>query len=118
MDQQNPKKELSNLEKNSQKAKKILIFNSEKMLVLIGRSVRAASLAMKLNAQGISYAALGKLISTGRYYFRYIPDNVEVGIDDIGTLTLEDWDALCNIKRKTFKARKGRRVGTHKVKQI
>lgn len=86
-------------------AKQILIFNNRKILVLIASSVTEAAKFSGLHRGNISLACRGKSnrISDGNYYFRYIDDNVEVDLNDIGTLKLSEYDALCEVDRPVYR---------------
>lgn len=96
--------------RNYNLSKKILVFNPEKRLIIIGKSTQSIARALNLRPQSISFAATGKMISTGGYYFRYIPEAIEIEISDIGELNLLDFDQLCGIERKVFKTRKMRKT--------
>lgn len=73
----------------------ILIFNGAQTLIGVVRSLNAAADYSGGNLQSISYACAGLYISSGGYYYRFIHQNVEVGIEDIGSLQLKEYDRLC-----------------------
>jgi len=87
--------------------KKTLIFNPARVLIGVVRSVRAAAELTQTTAQGISNAANGKAITSTGYYWRHeCPDKVEIEISDIGVLTLEEYDEMCDLKRSYVKSHK------------
>lgn len=79
-----------------------MIFNNKKILTGITSSVNEAAKMLTLRPGNISKVCVGDLISLGNYYFRYIDDNVEVEITDIGSLQLEDYDKLCGVERVVY----------------
>lgn len=76
-------------------SKAVLVFNGAQVLIGIMRSLNAASEFSGGNLQSISYACAGHYISSGGYYYRFIHENVEVGIEDIGSLQIREYDRLC-----------------------
>lgn len=88
-----------------QNAKQVLVFNGAQTLVGIARSVRSAYELTNGNLQAISFACTGRLISTGGFYFRHVHPNIEIEMSDIGTLKLQDYDKMCNEKRKYHSVR-------------
>jgi len=83
-------------------AKPVLIFNGACKLIAIARSARAANELMRGSEQGISFACSGKYISSNGFYFRHIPDDIEITLEDIGNLDLRDFDELCGVKREYY----------------
>ncbi|MCE8595705.1 hypothetical protein K0F38_18180 [Bacteroides fragilis] len=81
-------------------AKKVLIFNGARVLIALIRSLQAASELSGKSAQSISMACTGKYVSTGGFYYRHVNDNVEIEADDVGRLTLVEYDTLCGNVRK------------------
>lgn len=91
--------------------KRVLCFNSMKKLIGVFQSVNAAAKAFGINVQPIHYACTGQCISTQGYYFRHLSDDVEVSLDDLGTLRVDEYDELCGIKRKIYKNKSMSRAG-------
>ena len=81
---------------------RILVFNPMKRLVAIFQSTNAAAQAFNSKVQSIHYAATGKCISCSNYYFRQLEDDIEVTLDDLGVLTIEEYDELCGVERKVY----------------
>lgn len=84
------------------KPQSVLIFNRWKTLVSIVSSVNEAAKMMKLHPGNISKVCKGQLMSLNSFYFRYIGDDIELELKDIGTLRLEDYDQLCGIDRTLY----------------
>lgn len=82
------------------KPKLILIFNSNRLLIAVCRSLQAASSISLIHPQSISFCCNGKYRMAGGYYFRYANPNVVVGFEDLGCLKLEDYDNTCGVKRE------------------
>lgn len=80
-------------------AKQVLVFNSQRILVLIAKSANSLSYLANTTSGNISQACVGKLISVCDHYFRYTDPSVEIELSDIGTLKLEEYDQLCGTKR-------------------
>lgn len=80
--------------------KKVLVFNGNRTLIAIVRSVRAAAEFSKGNMQAIANACSGKFISSNGFYFRHFDPNVLVEMDDIDTLKLHEYDDLCGVERE------------------
>lgn len=80
---------------------KILAFNiTRQVLVSIHYSTIAAAKAHKVSVQAISQAASGKGVSSANMYFRQVPENIEISVEDLGTLTLKEYDSLIGIETK------------------
>lgn len=86
-------------EREWRKARPVLIFNRKKILTLIASSVNEAAKISNLQPGNISKVCTGGLMSIGMYYFRYIDQEIEIDLSDIGTLKLEEYDKLCGIDR-------------------
>lgn len=89
-------------EKVWRKAQPVLVFNRRKMLAVIAASVNEAAKFSGLRPGNISKACTGSLISNGMYYFRYIDNEVEIDLSDIGSLKLEQYDELCGVQRTVY----------------
>lgn len=81
-------------------AKKVLVFNGARVLIALVRSLQSASEYSGKSAQSISMACTGKYVSTGGFYYRHVSENVEIEADDVGRLTLVEYDELCGNVRK------------------
>lgn len=83
-------------------ARRVLCFNPNKKLININQSAFAIAKAYNWNLSSIRAACTGKLIAYQNLYFRYLEDDIEVGFEDLGVLSLEEYDQLCGVNRKTF----------------
>lgn len=97
---------------NLPKAKRVLAFNSARILVGVFRSGRAAAELSTGQAQAISNACTGKVTTAMGYYWRHEHPEVELEMSDIGSLKIEEYDELCNEEREYKSSRdiKGKRV--------
>lgn len=84
----------------------VLIFNSERILVAITRSLHCTAELTHRNLQSISFCCTGKYIRLGAYYYRHLHPDVLVDLDDLDNLSLEEYDRLCGVKRKYLPRRK------------
>lgn len=99
-------------------ARPVLVFNKKKLLVSITSSVNEVAKMLSLHPGNISKVCNGQLISLGCYYFRYIDQNVELELSDIGSLQLEDYDKLCGVERVVYATSKmNRKNWTYKNKK-
>lgn len=98
-------------------AKRVLIFNSLKRLVFIAQSAFAVAKNNDWNVSSIRAACSGKIIAYKKLYFRYLEDDVEVGLDDLGVLGLAEYDNLCEVHRKTYPTSKMSRKGMRYAKR-
>lgn len=80
--------------------KRVLVFNGNRTLIAIVRSVRAAAEFSKGNMQAIANACSGQSISSNGFYFRHFDPNVLVEMEDIDTLKLNEYDDLCGVERE------------------
>ena len=79
----------------SEKQPQILIFNAERELVAIARSIRSAAELTKVDENEIKLCCENQLSISEQYYFRY---NVEPSIadDTLGKLTIAEYNKLCD----------------------
>lgn len=91
--------------------KRVLVFNQMKRLVAICQSVNATAEMFKTSVQSIFYVCSGKSISCNGYYFRKLDDEIEVTFDDLGVLTIQEYDSLCGVERKIYPTSKMTRKG-------
>lgn len=50
-------------------------------------------------------------------YFRALDDNIEVTLEDLGVLTLTEYDKLCGVERKVYRTKDMSRVGMRYAKK-
>ena len=84
----------------------LLAFDSSYKLIAIFRSVSEAAAMTGLLRQSIVKAAYGEIISVGKKYWRVVPPDLQIEPDDIGALSLFDFDAEMGIDRKIYATRK------------
>lgn len=84
----------------------IVAFDSSYKLVAIFRSIsEAASLTGALR-QSLIKAAYGDIISVNKRYWRAVPPDFQIEPDDIGNLTLFEFDEAVGDDRKIYSTRK------------
>ena len=87
---------------NSKSTRRVLVFNPVKKLVAVYQSVTSAARTFQTTPTNVHFACVGKSISCCNLYFRHLSDDVEITLDDLGTLKLEDYDKLCGVTRKYY----------------
>lgn len=50
-------------------------------------------------------------MSSQGFYFRHLPDDIEVTLEDLGKLKIDEYDKLCGVKRKLYPNRSMSRKG-------
>ena len=91
----------NNIENNTQ----VLSFDSQYKLCAIFRSISEASSMSGAIRQSIIKAVYGDIISVKGRYWRAVPKDVEIEPDDLGNLSLFDFDEMCGIDRKIYSTR-------------
>lgn len=84
--------------------KRILLFNPLKKFVgVISSQVQAAKI-LGVRTPTIKKACDGEAISTCNLYLRWWNPDIEIDIaEELGVLTLKEYDQLCGVKRKVYK---------------
>lgn len=102
-----------------QEPKIVLVFNNQRLLISMHKSLNFASQTMNIPAQSISLCCLGHHISCYGYYFRhYNPHVVEVVPHlDMGTLRLEEFDQMSNLVRRYHAPKEISRRGESALKR-
>lgn len=93
------------------KPNRVLVFNSLKRLVAIYHSVYSTAKALNIGTQSIHCACIGRCIACQGMYFRTLFDDIEVTLEDLGVLTLAEYDELCGIDRKVYATKHMTRKG-------
>lgn len=88
---------------NKPKTPRIIVFNNQKRCVALYHSAYAAARSLGGVVASVTSACKGSIITYKRQYFRRIPENVEVTLDDLGTLTLTEFDSLCGAEMRVWK---------------
>lgn len=84
----------------------ILAFDASYMLVAIFKSISEAAALTGAIRQSLIKAAYGEIISVNKRYWRAVPKDIQIDPDDIGKLTLFDFDAAVGDDRKIYTTRK------------
>lgn len=101
----------------SKKPPHILVFSPLKKLVAIFNSTYATAKSFHARIQSIQYACDGTCMSCQGHYFRYLLDDIEVTNDDLGVLSIEEYDQLCGVERKIYRTGRMERKGMKYNKQ-
>lgn len=84
----------------------IVAFDSSYILTAMFRSISEAANLTGALRQSLIKAAYGDIISVKGRYWRVLPADFEIEPNDIGTLTLFDFDAAIGEDRKIYASRK------------
>lgn len=79
---------------------RIIVFNNLKRCTGVFHSAYAAARSIGGVAASIKSACSGETVTYRKQYFRYIPGNIEVTLEDLGTLTLKEFDSLCGVEKR------------------
>ena len=89
------------LENNTQ----VLAFDCQYKLCAIFRSISEASAISGSIRQSIIKAVYGDIVSVKGRYWRAVPRDIEIEPDDLGQLSLFDFDEMCGTDRKIYASR-------------
>lgn len=92
-------------------ARRILVFNKMKRYVGLYQSIFATAKSLGVHPSSIRAACTGMSIVCKDQYFRYLQDDIQVTHDDLGVMTLQEYDQLCEVDRKTYPDKKLSRKG-------
>lgn len=84
----------------------IVAFDASYLLVAIFRSISEAATLTGAIRQSLIKAAYGDIISVNKRYWRVVPPDFQIEPDDIGKLTLFEFDAEIGEDRKIYSTRK------------
>ena len=101
MNQEKKMKNNNPLENNT----RVLAFDSQYRLSAIFRSISEASTLCGALRQSIIKAVYGDIISVKGRYWRAVPKDIEIEHDDIGSLSLLDFDEMCGEDRRIYATR-------------
>ncbi len=90
----------------SNKPNTILAFDSSYVLVAIFKSISEAASLTGTVRQSLIKAAYGHTIVANNRYWRVVPPDFQIEPDDVGTLTLFEFDAAIGEDRKIYATRK------------
>lgn len=86
------------------KTQKVLVFNASKKLLAICLSSTSAARLTHSLPQSVYKVCVGEMISHNGYYFRYMQED-KVSVDDIGKLSVKQYDKLCGSVRHYIKTK-------------
>lgn len=96
--------------KSDRKPTPVALFNSRYLLIGIFNSIKEASRVTGVVRQSIIKAVYGDTISAKECYWRAIPNDVILDQDDMGTLTLFEFDKEAgNPDRRIYKGTRMRK---------
>ena len=84
----------------------IVAFDSSYVLVAIFKSISEAATLTNTVRQSLIKAAYGDIISVNKRYWRAVPPDIQIEPDDVGKLTLFEFDAVVGEDRKIYTTRK------------
>lgn len=84
----------------------VLAFDDTYKLAAVFKSIKEASDITGIVRQSIMKAVYGKMISIHSHYWRPVPDDLIVDFDDIGKLTLFEFDKTIGEDRRIYSHRK------------
>lgn len=84
----------------------IVAFDATYKLVAIFKSISEAATITGALRQSLIKAAYGDIISVNKRYWRAVPPDFEIEPDDIGKLTLFEFDSEVGEDRKIYATRK------------
>ena len=86
--------------------KRLVAFNASMTLSAIFQSMVHVRNMSGKSHHTVMYAASGEQITALGYYWRFVPENVIVDLDDLGKLHMLDFDRECGINRLVHKTSK------------
>ncbi len=88
-------------------ARRILVFDSSKKLSFIAQSQIKLAKILGVKTPTVKAACDGTAIQTCGYYLRWWDPEIEIDvINELGKLTLMEYDDLLGVERKVYKDRK------------
>lgn len=84
----------------------IVAFDASYVLVAIFKSISEAATLTGAIRQSLIKAAYGDIISVNKRYWRVVPPDFQIEPDDVGHLTLFEFDAAIGEDRKIYSTRK------------
>lgn len=84
----------------------IVAFDSSYVLVAIFKSISEAATLTNTIRQSLIKAAYGSIISVNKRYWRVVPPDFQIEPDDVGKLTLFEFDEAVGDDRKIYTTRK------------
>lgn len=87
-------------------ARRILVFDASKKLSFIAQSQIKLAKLLGVKTPTVKAACDGAAISTRGYYLRWWDPEIEIDvINELGVLTLQNYDSLLGVERRVYKDR-------------
>lgn len=87
-------------------ARRILVFDSSKKFAFVAQSQIKLAKILGIKTPTVKAACDGVAISTCGYYLRWWDPSIEIDIyEELGQLTLKEYDDLCGLERRYYKGR-------------
>lgn len=88
----------------TKEARRILVFNPLKKFIGVFSSQLQAARILGVRTPTVKAACDGDAISTCSLYLRWWDPKIEIDVDEeLGVLTLKEYDQLCDVHRKVYK---------------
>lgn len=84
----------------------VVVFDTAYTLVAIFKSISEAAMLTGILRQSLIKAIYGETISVNKRYWRTVPQDFQIEPDDIGRLTLFEFDEEIGEDRKIYATRK------------
>lgn len=92
--------------------RRILVFNPLKKFIGVISSQLQAARMLGVRTPTIKAACNGTAISTCNLYLRWWNPDIEIDVnEELGELTLKEYDQLCGVQRRVYKDKKMDRTG-------
>lgn len=93
--------------KKTNVARRILVFDSSKKLSFIAQSQVKLAKILGVTTPTIKGVCDGPAISTCGYYLRWWDPSIEIDVmNELGVLTLKEYDSLLGVQRTVYRDRK------------
>lgn len=93
-------------QETTNKPSTIVAFDTSYILVAIFKSISEAATLTGAIRQSLIKAAYGDIISVNKRYWRVVPSDFQIEPDDIGNLSLFEFDAMIGEDRKIYSTKK------------
>lgn len=96
----------------TRETRRILVFNPLKKFIGVISSQLQAARMLGVRTPTIKAACNGTAISTCNLYLRWWNPDIEIDVnEELGELTLKEYDQLCGVQRRVYKDKKMDRTG-------
>lgn len=84
--------------------RRILVFSPLKKFIAVFASQLQAARVLGVRTPTVKAACNGEAISTCNLYLRWWDPKIEIDVDqELGELTLREYDQLCGVQRRTYR---------------